>query len=575
MHFVRTRRAAPTGARLLALIALVALPGAMLAVAGCSGSGGVRVTESGVSGGGVSARNGRVSGAGVTADGDGNVRGRGVSASTGSTTSEREKPAESEPARDEATTTPESRGTQDNDATTDAPATTTPEPDTPTAEPARRALYVSSEAGSDRNAGTREKPFRTLTKALEAAGDGGATIHLAAGSYPGAGMTGTHTVAAADLQILGGYASDFGERDPWDSMTVLEFVPDEAAGARAKLDEILTVGTRTNAVTGFVLDGIVIDGGSRNSYYDDEDNPSLSPNGTPSERLMSLDVARDGAAVIRNCMFINGGAAALMRINAGEGATVTIENNLFANALTQFVDLICSSGSRAKSRSTYNIRHNTFTFLYQMRRAATALNIGANVTANIDHNIFAFGDGVVVTNLHFETQYRNDPRRGWLPTGDSTPNEQVSFTNNVVHGFQGGVYRYTAGSNSTIVVPALNRLDASNLKAIDGNVDVDPRFWLNALYEELYRARYAEPEDDAATAEEDEDEAEEEDDGDLDFGGFGFGSDTTAEDDDDDKPAKAPGIMTAARYPRDEVADLLRPRADEAEGMGATARLND
>lgn len=45
-------------------------------------------------------------------------------------------------------------------------------------------IYVSLDAGKNKNAGTKEAPLKNLWKALEAANDGD-TIHLAKGVYPG------------------------------------------------------------------------------------------------------------------------------------------------------------------------------------------------------------------------------------------------------------------------------------------------------------------------------------------------------------------------------------------------------
>jgi len=61
----------------------------------------------------------------------------------------------------------------------------------------RTHLYVSP-SGSDSNPGTRDEPFRTLTRAAQAVTPG-TTVHVAPGTYFGGVRTNTHGTAEARI----------------------------------------------------------------------------------------------------------------------------------------------------------------------------------------------------------------------------------------------------------------------------------------------------------------------------------------------------------------------------------------
>ncbi len=108
-------------------------------------------------------------------------------------------------------------------------------------DPALADLYVSN-AGSDGNTGLSRSPFRTLTRALEAAAPG-SRIHVAAGVY---GMTAGETfplrMVKYGMQLLGAGAAD----------TVVT-----AAGASARVVEVIGV-----LGTGGRIEGLTFTGGA-------------------------------------------------------------------------------------------------------------------------------------------------------------------------------------------------------------------------------------------------------------------------------------------------------------------------
>ena len=81
-------------------------------------------------------------------------------------------------------------------------------------------IYVSLSTGKNKNAGTKEAPFKNLWKALEKAADGD-TIHLAEGVYAGKMKQNWFLIDKA-VSILGGYSKDFAERKPLEHKTMFQ-----------------------------------------------------------------------------------------------------------------------------------------------------------------------------------------------------------------------------------------------------------------------------------------------------------------------------------------------------------------
>ncbi len=75
-----------------------------------------------------------------------------------------------------------------------------------------QTLYVSVEKGHTRNNGTKDKPFKDLQKAVDAAQDG-AVIYVAQGNYQGKLDAGYITINKY-ISLVGGFNDDFSKRDP-------------------------------------------------------------------------------------------------------------------------------------------------------------------------------------------------------------------------------------------------------------------------------------------------------------------------------------------------------------------------
>ena len=271
-------------------------------------------------------------------------------------------------------------------------------PDLP-ARPAGRDWFVR--AGSSGGDGTREKPFRDPFQALEKA-EGGDTIHVAGGDYFGKLRSGKWIVSIRNLALLGGYNTDFTNRDPWANPARFLLHEDEKAKGRPA-GTILDSGENSD---GLIVDGFIFDGATWNTYLP---SGSLDIANSPVAPLVSLRGGRDRVTV-RNCVFINGSSGAVI-LSCPFGI---FENNIVLN------NSGCSLEFRAVGPGPASIRNNTFLFASDpTSRAGTGKSnpdgslvlLSGRAHVEIASNIFAFADNFGVRS--------------------TIPQQNVSFENNV------------------------------------------------------------------------------------------------------------------------------------------------
>jgi hypothetical protein len=246
--------------------------------------------------------------------------------------------------------------------------------------PQGRDWFVRAGAGG--GDGTCEKPFRDPFQALDHA-VGGDTIHVAGGTYFGKLHSGKWRLTMRNLTLLGGYNSEFTERDPWRTPT--RFLLNEEQKAKGSRDG--TILASDEPCDGLVLDGFLFDGATYNSYTP---SGSLDLNRSPSDPLVRLG---GGSAPIevRNCVFINASSAAI-HISCPCGV---FENNLLLNASNWLLSL------HANGPGPWLIRNNTLLFACDPTDRAgtgksspdgTALVLEGRAEMRLDANIFAFAD---------------------------------------------------------------------------------------------------------------------------------------------------------------------------------------
>jgi len=280
-------------------------------------------------------------------------------------------------------------------------------------------LHVSPE-GKNSNAGTADAPKKNIDKAIAKA-KAGDTILVAEGTYSGTFNIGYMTIDKP-LTLQGGYSPDFSSRDVIAHPTI--FQPDNKSGAKARKALLTLKGT----IDGTVIDGIIFDMGTRNSYSPDEGKPEgvetgmllLPPkkadgeNATVTEQCITIAAGNKGGYIkIINNVFLN---SAKFGIQGGiPTGTITIKNNVFVSNRMAGIEVW---GTSAKEIANAEIANNTILFTWSRLkdfldmgygvRVMTKMKynihhniIGTAIMAGVDHTRFNDGENVMVENNLF------------------------------------------------------------------------------------------------------------------------------------------------------------------------------
>lgn len=234
-------------------------------------------------------------------------------------------------------------------------------------------------AGASGGDGTREKPFRDPFQALErcTAGD---SIHVATGEYTGKSKAGRWTIEMPHVALLGGYDAEFTRRDPWQQPTRL-LCPTDFRGRR--VGYTLAGGSDH---TGAIVDGFVFDKRGDNVYGE---GGGLDVG--QSDKTEHLWLSRPGCE-LRNCVFVNGAAAAVRLASAQ-----IVENCVFVNHVGRTVVV-----ERGHGGAPFVFRDNTALFAWSTRfgqgRGASGnlLRLTIGVRAEIVGNRFGYADNDAV-----------------------------------------------------------------------------------------------------------------------------------------------------------------------------------
>ena len=219
-------------------------------------------------------------------------------------------------------------------------------------------IYVSLDAGKNKNAGTKEAPLKNLWKALEKAADGD-TIHLAEGVYPGKMKQNWFLIDKA-VSILGGYSKDFAERKPLEHKTMFQAL-NENNDKKGNGLGVFTIQFPAKAPDGvnMVFDGLIFDEGFANSYHETKGKPADLDTGmwlegpawntkrdkNPSANRYLVYSATANRATgnisFKNCAFVNSGNMAF-NVNWYKGK-VTVQNCVFCNNRMIGAQVLCSA----------------------------------------------------------------------------------------------------------------------------------------------------------------------------------------------------------------------------------------
>jgi len=333
---------------------------------------------------------------------------------------------------------------------------------TPDVAPRPRAsgkhLYVR--AGGIGGTGAKDKPFKDPFQALEAAAPGD-TIHVAEGEYFGKLNRGSWDIDKKDLALLGGYTKDFTARDPWKHPTRLGYRA-AASGGGQKPSNYL-IGTADH--TGLIVDGFVFDGRDINTYR--EKDQQLDADASPLGPLIRLWASPD--CIIRNCVFVNGSAEAVLMT----GPNTLVENNIIFNTYGRALQ------SRVQQNAAPNIiRNNTILFSWTGRAGQSASSgagvyiIGNESSVIVDRNLIGYCDGPAVF-------FNGDPH--YIRLTDNI------FVNNLFANF---------GDSKLVLLHdrSLSRLAEVGFAAAHNNRAANPALPLDKTFIEGYIARSSGPE---------------------------------------------------------------------------------
>ncbi len=164
--------------------------------------------------------------------------------------------------------------------------------------------------------GTKQSPYGELGRALERALRGD-VIHVTEGTYTGKGGSGSFIVRVPNLTIAGGYSADFSARDLFAHKTILQRAQDYK-GDLAGLPRAILEGKDGTDHSGLIVDGLVLNGKTRNAYY---------PSGDPSIRGSwdgVLFATSSPDIIVRNTVFINPFGGGIYQYLESEGRNLLV-----------------------------------------------------------------------------------------------------------------------------------------------------------------------------------------------------------------------------------------------------------
>ncbi|MBN1523822.1 MAG: right-handed parallel beta-helix repeat-containing protein [Spirochaetales bacterium] len=292
-----------------------------------------------------------------------------------------------------------------------------------------RDFYVRQGA---EGTGAKESPYGELWRALEQALRGD-VIHVAGGVYTGKGGSGSFIVRVPKLTIAGGYSEDFSVRDPFMYKTMLQRATDYK-GDMLGLPQGILEGKDGADHSGLVVDGLVLNGKTRNAYYPSGD---LSVRGSWDGVLFATS---SPDIIVRNTVFINPYGGGIYSRWYGENNEVS--NCFFIN------NFYCAVDTRsAQPESVITIKNNTIAFIWEQpgKGGGMGINVGSQGETKIENNIIMFTEEFAVYN--------------------SLKNTDTVMRNNVFFQNRGGIYKYLEREGRNLLVWKPNELEDLNQNA--------------------------------------------------------------------------------------------------------------
>lgn len=290
-------------------------------------------------------------------------------------------------------------------------------------------LYVSASTGSNRNDGSKASPIKDLQKAVDVAPEG-ALILVAEGNYLG-NLDRGYVRIEKYISIVGGYSSDFSQRDPLKFQTIIQPGP-KAGGTNANngLLDIYVRGKRNGVI---LIDGFILDKGQQNRYCavnhtrfpapEGCETSLLSPPGmvigglsvrgetSVSNQLIHGDV--EGQVTIRNCVLMNGSHFGIQMGNIG--GHFDIYNNVFVSNRMAACEV--RSMNQTPGQATIDFHNNTVLFSWRRDWVQGDKDMGygfrfmTRMDANVYDNIFGCNDFSALDRTYIDSDKNKEAQR--------------------------------------------------------------------------------------------------------------------------------------------------------------------
>ena len=353
--------------------------------------------------------------------------------------------------------------------------------------------YVSKTTGSTRGDGSKEKPYKTIQKAIDAVPEG-STIYVAEGNYFGTLDCGNINVTKC-VKIYGGYNTDFKQRDILKYRTMVQPTAESNGTAKGGGTMIIKVNNPNGEI---VVDGLLFDRGNSISYNargegqpKGVETPMMNPIGsagkggpnleltgvlTTETRELYLDNPNLKTITIRNCAFVNAPNYGVGGMFQGE---VTIDNCIFVNCRMIACDVMGSNGQKYQ---TVHFTNNTVLFTWSRLKDYDDMGYGFRynngTNSYVDHCIIGCS---IYAGLD----------RARIDSNKEKESQKIAETTNNMFFLNRRADAALAGGGKFLMINVDQFEDAEPLTEIDGCVGMsDPKIF-NGKINEAYLKGFA------------------------------------------------------------------------------------
>ena len=295
-----------------------------------------------------------------------------------------------------------------------------------------KTLYVSVSTGEgSRTAdGSKDKPYKDLQAAIDAAPDG-SVICIAEGNYLGKMDQGFIEVKKY-VSLEGGWNTSFTEKNPIKYKTMIR--PTGAQVGTSNNKSLLEFTAKGNKNATVVIDGLILDMGQYNKYAiaPNKDERAGAPDGCETGRMATLGESVpvpttdgmgnhsrpalsgtvEGNLIIRNCVFSCAMHFGLKMMNFyGQWE---VYNNIFVACRMAACEITGNTGTPDVGK-TLDFHHNTVIFTWTRNKLMEDMGYGfrymPGVNADVHDNLFGCNYYGALDRCHFDSNTAREKLR--------------------------------------------------------------------------------------------------------------------------------------------------------------------